>query len=451
MDFNKEINKYFVYLPVALIKGIDINKYLPELLKTQYLSFEKINEIQLLKLREMFIYAKKNVPHYEDILNEVVVPEINSLSDLEKIPFMTKAVLKEDANSVRSKNKYHRLTKKTTAGSTGEPFTLWKSTEAMAQELAATWRGYSWAGIDIGDRQARFWGVPINKSDYWKSKLIDFVANRKRCSAFSFDDEKLAEYTRKLLAFKPKYFYGYVSMLTEYARYFTKIGKEPPFELSGIITTSEILSMQDRNLLETTFNTKVYNEYGSAEVGTVAHECRYGKMHISSENMIVEIIDGDRVCEAGEVGEIVISELNNKAMPLLRYKTGDLGSMSVLRCKCGCSLPILEKIEGRMWDMIHHKDGRKFHPAFFLYIFEDAKDRNLGIRHYKIIQEDYQKFKILIVPGPNYSKKTEAFIGSIIQREFDKNTELEFKIVESIRREPSGKLRQLVGLQAKSV
>ena len=110
--------------------------------------------------------------------------KINALADLQGLPFTTKADLKGNSEAMISRERFYLLTNKTTGSSTGEPVTIPKTRDAMAQELAATWRGYSWAGIDIGDRQARFWGVPFGKKEKLRAKLIDFMANRKRCSAF---------------------------------------------------------------------------------------------------------------------------------------------------------------------------------------------------------------------------------------------------------------------------
>lgn len=443
---NKEFNKFFIYLPVSYIKGFHINKYQKLLMRTQFLSIDEIKKNQLAKLNNIIDYSIKYVPYYKESLKGVIQSGVKKIDDLSSLPFLTKTTLKKTPSSIKSKHNYYGLTKKTTAGSTGEPFSLWKTADAMSQELAATWRGYSWAGVEMGDRQGRFWGVPLNTKDLWRSKAIDFVANRMRCSAFSFNAEILELYTKKLLAFNPKYFYGYVSMLVQYANYFQQVNRTPPFDLKCIVTTSEILSEYDRKLLQNTFNTKVFNEYGSAEVGTIAHECSHGALHVSSENMIVEIVDDERVCLPGEAGEIVITELNNNAMPLIRYKTGDIGSLSASKCPCGRNLSIIEKIEGRTWDMINHLDGRKFHPAYFLYIFEEAKDKNLGISHYKIIQEDFQRFKILIVPDKLYSSKSEQFIQEQIKKTFDINTVVDFECVKEIKREPSGKFRQMVGM-----
>lgn len=447
MDLNQIIFKYFVYFPVGYLKGMNIPFYVKRFKQSQYFSKEKSLGIQLSKLKSLLRYAREHVLYYKNTLMDGFEDRIASVADIRSIPFTTKKQIQENHDLFISDEKFLFLTKRATAGSTSEPFIIWKTKEAMAEELAATWRAYSWAGVDIGDRQGRFWGVPITLSDRVKARAIDFLTNRKRCSAFSFNQANMKYYTKVLSSFKPTYFYGYVSMLTEYARYFERNNMLPPFHLKCIVTTSEVLTPSDRNIIELIFNARVFDEYGCGELGSVAHECEEGSLHIMAENMIVEIMQDDEPCEPGMVGELVITELNNRAMPLIRYRTGDLASFSDKLCRCGRHLPVINNLSGRCWDMIKHKNGKLFHPAFFLYIFEEAKNRNLGIGQYKIIQLGYEQFKIHIIPESDYGPRTEEFVRSQIQKRFDKGAIVEFEIVDSIAREPSGKMCQTVGMK----
>jgi phenylacetate-CoA ligase len=444
MNFNKTIFKYAVYYPLVMLKLQNVPAYLGELLKTEFLSKQELEVLQHNKLKELIKYAKHFVPFYKDKMAAINENDIMSINDIKKLPFVTKGLLKNCPESFLSSEKFHFLTKKTTSGSTGEPLTIYKTTDAMARELAATWRGYLWAGIDIGDRQGRFWGVPFNSKDKYRAKLIDFVCNRRRCSAFSFDQKKMEIYTKKLISFEPKYFYGYVSMIEEYAKYFKKNQKKSPFNLECIITTSEVLTDYHRRLIENVFSTKIFNEYGCGELGSVAHECENGSMHIMAENMIVEVLNDNRPCKPGEIGELVVTELNNRAMPLIRYKTGDFASISLEPCKCGRSLPVIENLVGRAYDMVKNKEGKIFHGEFFLYIMEDAKRMNLGVDAFQIIQIDYDKLKIKVVPGVNYNQVTEDFIRNRIRDEFGHDTYIAFDKVAFIPREKSGKMRIVV-------
>jgi phenylacetate-CoA ligase len=450
MDANQLFFKFFVYSPVVWGRGQRVPGYLRRLLQSQYLSSSELASLQLAKLQRILAYAKRSVPFYGEALADMPDDGAKTLVDLQGLPFTTKADLKGNHEAMISRERFYLLTKKTTGGSTGEPITIPKTRDAMAWELAATWRGYSWAGIDIGDRQARFWGVPFGKKDKARVKLIDFIANRKRCSAFSFNEHDLQAYTELLEKFRPKYFYGYVSMIEEYARYFQRRGATPPFKLKCVITTSEVLTDSHRKLIEDVFSTRVFDEYGSGELGSVAHECEEGSLHLSAENMIVEVIDGDRQCNAGETGELVVTELNNYAAPLIRYRTGDFASLSMKKCKCGKTLPVIENLFGRAYDTLRNSEGRLFHGEFIMYIFEEAQRKNLGIRAFQVTQEDVRSFRIKIVPDNQYGRSTEEFITNHIREKFDRNAVVKFERVHQIERAPSGKMRLIIGMDGRS-
>lgn len=446
VDYNKSFFKYAIYYPVVYLRRQPVPLYLYKLKKSQYINEKELKDIQINKLRRLIKYVREEIPYYKKITEHVSEKEIYSIEALKDIPFTTKRMIQENPNGfVRKKNDYF-LTKKTTGGSTGEPVTIYKDHDAMAHELAATWLGYSWAGIDIGDRQGRFWGVPFASKDKLKAKLIDFIANRKRCSAFYFDDIYLEKYTELLKAFRPTYFYGYVSMLEEYARYFERTRRNPPFNLKCVITTSEVLTDYHRKLIEDIFSTRVFNEYGCGEIGSVAHECEAGSLHVMAENMIVEVLDGDRVCKHGEMGELVITELNNKAMPLIRYRTGDFGSLSHGTCACGRSLPVIENLAGRAYDTIKNREGKMFHGEFFVYIFEGAKRKEFGVQAFQVEQLTYERINIKVVPGRGYCRRTEEYIREKIRNGMESNVSVTFEKVDKIQRESSGKMRVVVGM-----
>lgn len=443
---NKWFFKYIVYYLVVLLRRQRVISYIRDLKVSQDWSSKMLETHQIDRLKTLFTYAKSNVAFYRDALKHIDVNSIQRINDITKLPCVSKLQIKSDPEMFRSDFPLRNVTYKTTGGSTGQPITIYKNADAMARELAATWRGYSWAGIDVGDRQGRFWGVPKNTTARYKAKLIDFVTNRRRCSAFSFTENDLAKYTKQLISFKPKYFYGYVSMIVEYADYFFRNNQKPPFDLQCIITTSEVLTDQQREQIETTFSTRVYNEYGSGELGSVAHECEHGSMHVMAENMIVEVLDGQETCGFNKVGELVITELNNIAMPLIRYRTGDMASISDKKCQCGRSLPVIENLVGRSYDMVRNKEGEIFHGEYFMYIFEDAKRQNMGIAAFKVKQIKLDEFIIYLKKGDDYDPQAENYIRNRIQVDFDKNATINYEYTDAIEREASGKMRLIVGL-----
>ncbi|NOT55530.1 MAG: phenylacetate--CoA ligase family protein, partial [Deltaproteobacteria bacterium] len=359
--------------------------------------------LQARKLQTLLTYVTSEIPFYRDSLKNVSSESSFTLADLTAFPFVSKADLQTCPEKFRAERQQGRMSRKTTGGSTGQAVTIWKTADSIAQEAAANWRGFSWAGVEIGDRQGRFWGIPFDRRERWRAKLIDFVNNRKRCSAFSFSENDMEKYTHLLNRFKPDYFYGYVSMLAAYAEFLRGARVKLNFQLKAVIATSEVLTTYHRRLLQEVFNTRVYNEYGCGELGTIAHECEKGSLHVNTENMIVEIVNGVSPCGPNELGEVVVTELNNLAMPLVRYRLGDFAKFSPQPCPCGRNLPIIKEVAGRAYDMVYDSGGKIFHGEFFMYIFEEVKKKRLGVKAFQVVQKDFDHFIIKIHPDSGYS------------------------------------------------
>jgi phenylacetate-CoA ligase len=323
--------------------------------------------------------------------------------------------------------------------------TLRKDSDGMAHELAATWRGYRWAGVDVGERQARFWGVPSNPKDYWRARLIDLVAHRKRLSAFSFSDAELGKYVRDLSGFKPDYFYGYVSMIRQYADYVEKTDQRGTVNPKAIVTTAEALTELDRQKIENVFGCRVFNEYGCGELGTIAHECEHGSLHLTAENMIVEILKEDgSPANPGESGEIIVTDLVNYSMPLIRYQLKDYATMSQETCPCGRKLPVVISVHGREYDMLVNSEGRKFHGEFFLYLVEDLKKQNVVIDNCQFVQKNMEITINISHKGGIRKQYFQEYFSDQLKKRFDPNAYIVVNFVSDIPREASGKLRTVI-------
>ena len=442
---NPVFAKYCLFLPVVALRNEHVFRELSSLMQSQWHSEEELKKKQARKLRHLLAYAKSNVPYYSGIFKNADIDK--SLSSYYDVPMLTKEIIREKRRMLHSNNNYLLKTGKTTGGSTGEPITILKTSSSMAKERAALWRGYSWAGIHIGDRQARFWGVPFKQKDKLIAGVVDFVNNRKRISAFNFDEKRLQQYYDILNRFKPKYFYGYVSAIREFTEYCWAKKLQLKFDLKTIITTAEELTNDDKMLLQNVNKCRVYNEYGSGEVGTIAHECEKGKLHINSENVLVEIVseDGSR-CSNGEIGQIVITELNNTFFPLIRYKIGDMGKLSEEKCLCGRGLPVLEGVYGRAYDVIKTPYGKKYHPSFFNYIFKEIDKYNFGIKQFQVIQQEKSKLLVNIVTSKPTTEKLVYQIKRMINDNIQYNFIIDIENVKAIQREKSGKIRVVKGL-----
>ena len=412
-------------------------KYLPAYREFQYLSKEDILSHQTHYLCKIMKYAVSHSKYYKDKIGSNIPEKLEArelYSYLSTIPTTGKQDLIENDEAIKT-NFSQFSSKKTTGGSTGEPVNLIKNPQALARERAATWRAYEWAGVSIGDIQARFWGTPHNQSDSVKAKIVDFIANRTRISAFNLSEESLFQYYQKLCDIQPAYLYGYVSVISTFAEFIDAHHLAPLESLRCVITTSEVLTIHSRRVIQEALKVPVFNEYGCGEVGSIAHECEYGNMHLMADNLIVETEPH------GATGEIIVTDLFNYSMPLIRYRLGDFATLSDANCGCGRNLPLVTKIHGRAYDLIQTPEGNSIHPEAVMYIFEAIQKRSSAFKKFQAIQKTLTFFEIKVIPTDKWSSEMTETITSELKKHIHRDIEVNIKLVDTIQREKSGKMR----------
>lgn len=377
-------------------------------------------------------------------------PDADPFDVLRALPMIDKATLQARAAGLAARPAPRRVTVKTTGGSTGQAVTVVKDRDALAGEMAASWLGYGWFGIRRGDRAVRFWGSPFTWKRRMRFAAADFAMNRLRFSAFAFGEAQLEAYWRRCLRFRPDWFYGYASMLAAFAGYVNQRGLDGRrLGLTAIVSTSEVLGAPQRRLLEETFGCPVQDEYGCGEVGPIAYACPEGRLHVMADNVVVEALRPDGTpADPGEAGELVITDLNNRAMPLIRYRVGDFG-VPAEGCACGRPFPALERVAGRAYDFVQGPDGRRYHGEFFMYLFEEMRQRGLGVDQFQVVQTTSSAIRVDVVapgePRPEQADHLRVRLGESLP-----GMRLEVRRVPAIARERSGKLRVIVNRAAEA-
>ncbi len=423
-----------IYRSAAVFRREATFRYLQEYERPGLRSPAEIIEYQNIAISNLFRFISKKIPFYRD----------GQFSSFESLPVISKAMLKENAARFMSGAPAGGVTVKITSGSTSEPLKVYKDREAMAREQAATYRSYGWAGIRPGARQARFWGVPLQRGDAWKHKVRDFLLNRSRYSAFRYNERTFEKYLARMRRQSPSYIYGYTSVIHDFARYLidSKLDGRPLPELRAVIPTAEILTDSMRSDMERAYGVKVFDEYGCAEVGSIAHDCEQGRLHINSENLYVEILtDSGEIVSKGE-GRFLLTELHNRIEPLVRYDSGDYGILTKKTCPCGRPQQLLENVHGRAYDTVIGPGGAKYNAAFFSYIFKEVQHEGEAIRQFQVIQND-QEITFRIVRGRDFEPGVEETLNRLLADEFGDHFSTRFEYVDFIERERSGKLRQL--------
>lgn len=398
----------------------------------------RLRAYQEAMLRQVLCHARDSSPFYQDRIQSVLPRDITEA--LTSVPLLEKRDLQRHFDDIRSQEETGRVSRKTTGGSTGEPVTITKNRTATAYERAAMWLAYGWFGVEMGDRAARFWGTPYTWKRRITSRLGDLCMNRIRFSAFEFDERRLGEYWNELVQFEPDYIHGYVSMLEQMARWAIREDSSSSFKLKSVVATSEVLTEPQRRVIEEGFGAPVQLEYGCGEVGPISHECPQGRLHLMVPNLWVEVLkpDGSPVAR-GESGEIVLTDLHNRSMPLIRYRVGDRGVLGD-ECPCGRTFPVLERVWGRAYDFVEAPSGQRYHGEFFMYLFEDLRSSGISIAQFQVIQAAPDCLTILLASERPIESSVHETIVATLSRRLPGMTAT-VKQVPEIPRTSSGKMQ----------
>lgn len=443
---NSWLARNLVYRPATWLRGEPVFGLLRQYEESQWWSPAQVARDQEQKLREILRFAAEHSAFYrEQVERQGLATERLEAADLERFAPLTKTDLVERASDIHVNRLPGTYSWKTTGGSTGVPVRLRKNRYATAAEQAASWRSYGWYGIRPGDRQARFWGMPLTGLARNRTRAIDWVLNRDRFSAFAFSRDDLRGYYKRLVEKRPTWIYGYVSMLVEFSSFCIE-ERLPLRELGvrSVVTTSEALNTRDRDLIANGFGAPVFNEYGCGEVGAVLCECEKGSLHLMAENLFVELVPAPTQ-DRPDAHRILITDLHNRATPLIRYDVADR-VVPALDCACGRGLPAFREIFGRAYDFIEAADGTRYHGEFFMYHLEQARDAGIPILQAQFVQESVEKILVRIVPGPGYGPEHGRALTDGIARASDGRFSADVVCVKAISREDSGKIRLIVAL-----
>lgn len=423
MDLYKYINKWFVY-PLYYFRSGDKRLARLKILESnQYLNKKKIDDLTFKNVKEMIEYAYNHVGYYREIMNKtgVVPADIKTIKDIEKIPPLTKKDIQENADKLISEE-YEKssLLKDASGGSTGEPTIFFKTLEYHQNRAADQIRHDRWSGWDLGDRFSLIWGAQrdLKSGQSLREFIISrYIARIWELDAFEMSKEKMDLYVKTLERIQPKMVLGYANALTAFSEFLLSNYPNHKIRPKGVISSAETLTENKRKIIERAFHCKVLNRYGSREVGLIASECSLQSgLHINSDNVFVEVVNNSQAVAVGESGDILVTDLSNKAMPLIRYKLGDVGRLSDQVCKCGRGLPLLNSVEGRSGDFFVSSNGSLVHGEYFTHLFYGEKD----VKKFQMIQETMEKVSLKIVSEQKdidlpyiqtFIKKTKSILG----------------------------------------
>jgi phenylacetate-CoA ligase len=404
--------------------------------------FERIKTLLNPQIRalEVFNYHNNNNSFYRGFLNSKAVP---SVSRWEDIPIISKRDFQLDLTEIIGKLDPNQLHIHNTSGSTGTPFYFAKDKFCHAMTWAYTDYRMLEHGIHLGETlQARFYGIPLGGLKYWKERLKDLLARRVRYPVFDLSDVILEKVVKEFRKRPFIYFNGYTSSLVIFAKYLIRnkiVLKEICPTLKLCMPTSEVCDDLDRQTLEKGFGVKVVNEYGAAELDLIALQDIDGDWVINEETLYVEILNEKNApVKPGEEGRVIITALYNKAMPFIRYELGDTAILSE-RTKNGRR--ILEKVGGRINDIINLPSGKVSPGLTFYYISKKLLEEGGRIKEFIIRQKTLDSFLIEYTADNNISFDEIESCKKAMDIYLEPNLKLEFHRVDQIERSKSGKLK----------
>ncbi len=331
--------------------------------KTQWYSEKELEDFQLKKLQKLLNHCNENVKYYQNIIakKKIKIAEIDSLRVLEEFPILTKEIIQDNYKDFTPKNirKISGVKTSQTGGTTGNILLKRNDTHTRSSIWGSFKRFEDWMGVKENDHTLILMGGHIQKTgikERIKPIVTNLLKNSYSVDIYDTSEETIEHIIRLLQTNKFKHIRSYPQFLFSIAITLKKRGLS--FNFNSITTTAEPVMPEHRELFAKVFNAEVYDQYGCGEIGGIAYECNHHKgLHVSGERVVLEV---------NQSHELIITDLDNYAMPFIRYWNADQAILKKEKCSCGREGLLLEKVMGRTCDYLISSDGRQLHWAFFL-------------------------------------------------------------------------------------
>jgi len=411
--------------------GVSIDEELQEIKRLKSMPREEFLRWQDRKRWEMARYMYEHNAFYKTLVGERFPDR------WEALPVVTKGHLQAPLDRLISEPyKHKRLYKNNTSGSSGHPLTFVKDYRTQARVWAYKKYFSHLHGIDyFRSKEAKFYGMPKQ----WKARTVqhlkDFILRRERFVIFELGDEIFASWVERFRNTPFDYIYGYTSSIVLFGRYLIERGillKEICPTLRVVIVTSEVCSPEDREIIRRAFGVEARNEYGTADAGLIGYECPEGRIHLCEENLYVE--------EEAD-GSLLVTDLFNRAFPLIRYRLGDMAKLSEESCPCGSHNRIVESLQGRTNDVARLPGGKVVPGLTFYYISRALLESSGVLREFIIRQTAPDTFEFDVVSDRPLEAADIEELKKTAEEYLEPGLNILVHQVEKIERPASGKIK----------
>ncbi|MGV8930557.1 MAG: phenylacetate--CoA ligase family protein [Luteimonas sp.] len=373
--------------------------YLREYERNQWLDPEQLQALQWKKLKQLIAHCWNEVPYYRERWQQLgaTPDDIRNLQDYARLPVLTKPEIRANFERMIAPGLRKELLYKTTGGSTGEPLRFGYTRESYERRVAVMFRGYGWSGARMGQRTLYLWGVPSGRGKL-KDHLHQVAFHRHTLSAFSMSESRMAWYADAVDAYKPEVIVSYVAPIVKLAEWLLANGRR--IHRPGLVLgAAESLHESQRQVIEQAFGCPAYNTYGCREFMLIAAECDHRNgLHVNADHLVVELGNTLSPEQTDGARDVIVTDLHNYGMPMLRYVNGDLARAHDKACTCGRGLPLLSSVDGRKLDALRTPDGRFVPGEFIVCAFLSVP----GIKRYQVVQRELGALDVVMVRGEDF-------------------------------------------------
>ncbi|HPW68749.1 MAG TPA: hypothetical protein PLA82_04720 [Deltaproteobacteria bacterium] len=412
--------------------------------ESQFWPCHRIAELQRDRLKRLLVHAYENTDFYQKRFDEAGFnPYTFRYPDqLIKIPVLTKEQIRDNMPGLIARNYGPGDIHYAETGGTSEvKMRFYRDNKCLSMKEAAVYRFGRWAGWDFGDYLGLVWPAHQDFMSYGalKSKMRNELYKRIVLFASAVIDERAcSEYLKVLKHKKPTTILAFSSPIHELAKYMAR-NRIHGYRLKGLITTGEPLYGHQRSLVADMFHCDVQDSYRSREAGPMAQECgACSGMHINAECLYLELDNPRPMASSGDqAGNVLVTDLLNYGMPLIRYYMGDTAVLSNSTCPCGRGLPLMKEIVGRALDVFVTPEGRLVSTIAMVMYMVNAAPGFFG--QMQAIQDaaDHITLKMTrdMIPG----KEVMDHQARIVEKLFGARMRITYEFVDEIPREKSGK------------
>jgi phenylacetate-CoA ligase len=419
------------------------SRLLREHLAAEYWPAERVEALQVERLRSLLAHAGRRVPYYRELFLKLHFDPrgVQRLADIEALPPLTRYDVQEhEARLLADDARQRGLDPGRTGGSTGVALRFWYDRNFYTHAEAAAWTSDMAAGRRFGTRTAYLWGAPRDMHEFrgWRGLGRKWLRNERFLDSHVMWDARMRQYHRALEHRPPGVLVGFASSIYNMALYLEQNGLAPNYPQTALISSGEVLDAEMRAALERVFPAPVFDRYGSREAGLLAYECdRHTGLHLNPLDGYLECASPDGT---GEPSEMLITQFHNYTMPLIRFEIGDRAVRDERPCPCGRTAPMLRRVAGRTSAAFVSSSGELIEGYHLI-----AKVRVVpGVREFQLIQEDVRRLRLLVVAGPECAPEKFAAARADIAAIIGADCELSIEFVDSIPLPPSGKPQMLI-------